>query len=443
MGFTEKIFRDPVYGNISVSHAAVLDVIDSPEFQRLRRIHQLGMCHTVYHGAEHTRFQHSLGAMWLMHRVLRNWRDSRDLRLSPDVELAATLAALLHDVGHGPFSHALENVFTHVHHEEIGKRIVSERLRPTMERHGVDVDRVLGIMRGTAGLPYLSELISSQVDVDRMDYLLRDSLYTGVRYGLYDIDRMVYALMPIVDPASGSTVLALDPKGIHVAEEYVFARYSMYWQVYFHKTTRSCEMVLRSVLCRARDLMATRPDAVYVPPSLTFIFEPDLAHSPEAWLAAFVELDDTDLYHAIKVWRHSADPILADLADRFINRRLFKTLRAPADAARRQAIREVVERAYGAEAVGYYHHVDRPSDSAYDYYTAGADTAAIRVVLGPAPRNGASGAPVRWEEISRVTQTQAVQAIGQVVSRANVLVPEECLAQARALLDEDERRAVL
>ncbi|MBM3461203.1 MAG: HD domain-containing protein, partial [Armatimonadetes bacterium] len=380
-GFSEKVFRDPVYGNISVFSPAVMEIIDSPEFQRLRRINQLGMCHTVYHGAEHSRFQHSLGAMWLMHRVLRNWDDSRKIDMSPEVRLAATLAALLHDVGHGPFSHALENVFTHFHHEEIGKRIVSERLRPILERHGVDTDLILGIMRGNAGMPFLTELIASQVDVDRMDYLLRDSLYAGVRYGYYDIDRMIYALTPIPD-ATGY-VLALDPKGIHVAEEYLFSRYSMYWQVYFHKTTRSCEIALRAVLARARDLFASRPEALYIPPNLGFVFEPPLsgrsgAKSKQEWLENFIQIDDTDFYHAIKLWRKSDDAILADLADRFINRRLLKTIPAPRESGRRAAIRDLVAARMGAEAARYYYHLDRPSDSAYDYY--GPGKTAIRVV---------------------------------------------------------------
>lgn len=178
-----RVFRDPVYGNITVDHPALVDVIDSPEFQRLRRIHQLGMCHTVYYGAEHSRFQHSIGAMWLMHRILRHWQDRRTVDMPDDLALSATLAALLHDVGHGPFSHALETVFSDIQHEQIGARIIEERLGPLLADHGVDVAQVLAILQGTAGLPYLTELISSQVDVDRMDYLLRDSLYTASSTG--------------------------------------------------------------------------------------------------------------------------------------------------------------------------------------------------------------------------------------------------------------------
>ena len=431
-GRIEKVFRDPVHGNISVRHAAVLEVLDSPEFQRLRRIHQLGMCHTVYHGAEHSRFQHSLGAMWLMHRVLRNWRDSRGFEVPEELELAATLAALLHDIGHGPFSHALENVFTNVHHEEIGRRILDERLRPLFERHGVDTDLVIGLLDGTAGIPYLSELLSSQVDVDRMDYLLRDSLYTGTRYGLYDSDRLIYALTPTPEsPQSDRLVLALDAKGVHVVEEYLFSRYSMYWQIYFHKTTRACEMVLRSVLKRARDLFGHSPQSVYLPPNLRFIFETSLAKDTPAWLDAFLELDDTDLYHAIKLWRHSDDAILADLADRFVNRRLFKTLPAPAQPERRSEIRQAIVDRVGEEAARYYFHVDRFSDSAYGYFMSPHEKAPIRIVTtqGPTPR---------WQEISQVTQTHAVLALGHIVSRSYVMVTAEHLPAVRGMCIPDE-----
>jgi HD superfamily phosphohydrolase len=259
-----------------------------------------------------------------------------------------------------------------------------------------------------------------------MDYLLRDSLYAGVRYGLYDIDRIVYTLVPMsLDNGYG---LAFDVKGIHAAEEYLFSRYSMYWQVYFHKTTRSCEALLKAVLQRAHDLANESRARLYIPPNLEFMYEPPHARSPQQWLDAFLDIDDTDLTHAIKLWQRSEDKVLADLADRFINRRLFKAIPVPTEAASAglDEVRRIVERAYG-EAAPYYFHLDRPAGSAYDYYTAAPDKPVIRVLTG------ASGQ--QWEEISQVTQTQAVRALGQVVTRACVLLPASCADDARRVLN--------
>ena len=431
-GYTgiERVFRDPVHGNISVTSPAVLDVIDSPSFQRLRRIHQLGMCHMVYHGAEHARFQHSIGAMWLMHRILWHWRATGVTEMPDDLMRIGILAALLHDIGHGPFSHALENVFSTFHHEAIGIRIVGERLRPVLERHGVDVDLLMGVMRGTAGMPYLSELISSQMDVDRMDYLLRDSHYTGVRYGLFDVDRIIFTLTPIPDRAAPNhPILAITQKGAHAAEEYLFSRHSMYWQVYFHKTTRACEVLLKSVLQRAREVFAEQPDRLELPRTLRFMFEmtpPDTAE----WLDAYLGTDDTDVFHAIKLWQYCDDATLSDLARRFIDRRPFKALPLTHDeGAVVDEITAEVHKAYG-ERTRYYVHLDRPSDTAYDFYTARPGTPVIRVL---------TQAPDGWEEISAVAQTQAVRALSREVTKAYVMVPESCAAASRRIIEAHAR----
>lgn len=427
----ERVFRDPVHGNISVTSPAVLDVIDSPCFQRLRRIHQLGMCHLVYHGAEHSRFQHSIGAMWLMHRILWHWRATSVAEMPDELMRIGILAALLHDVGHGPFSHALENAFSTFHHEAIGIRIVNERLRPTLERHGVDVDLLTGVMRGTAGMPYLSELISSQMDVDRMDYLLRDSHYTGVRYGLFDVDRIIFTLTPIPDRAApGRQILAITQKGAHAAEEYLFSRHSMYWQVYFHKTTRACEVLLKNVLHRAREVFNEGRGRLELPRTLRFMFEMTSPNTPE-WLEAYLGIDDTDVYHAIKLWQSSDDPTLADLSERFVDRRPYKALPlAHDDGGVVAEISAEVSKTYG-DNTRYYVHVDRPSDTAYDFYTARPGTPVIRVL---------TQAPDGWEEISAVAQTQAVRALSREVTKAYVMVPESCAATARRIIDAHARQ---
>lgn len=422
----ERIFRDPVHGNIAAALPAVIATIDAPEFQRLRRIHQLGMCHMVYYGAEHSRFQHSIGAMWLMYRILRHFRETGMADISDSLMTAGALAALLHDIGHGPFSHALEHVFSHFHHEVIGARIVGERLRPMLEDLGVDVDLVLDILRGTAGMPYISELISSQLDVDRMDYLLRDSHYAGVRYGLFDIDRIVYTLAPIPDPAEPQRhVLAVTRKGMHAAEEYLFSRHSMYWQVYFHKTTRACEVLLKTVLARAREVHA-EGGSIDIPANLRFMFESTPTQS-HVWLDAYTDIDDADLLHAIKRWRASNDTTLSDLSARLIDRRPYKALPLPQDndPGLVEDLRDIVRGEYG-ERTSHYFHVDRPSDTAYDFYTASPGTHVIRVLMQP---------PNHWEEISKVAQTQAVRALSQEVTRAYVMLPEQCAPAARRAID--------
>jgi HD superfamily phosphohydrolase len=220
---------------------------------------------------------------------------------------------------------------------------------------------------------------------------------------------------------------------MHAAEEYLFSRHSMYWQVYFHKTTRACEVLLKAVLTRAREVFE-EGGALDIPPNLRFIYEMKTSHSP-AWLDAFIGLDDTDLFHAIKLWRNASDETLRDLAHRFIDRRPYKALPLRDDDPEIiEAIREEVARAYGPRT-RHYLHVDRPSDTAYDFYNPSArprpGTPEIRVVTRP---------PDEWEEISVVAQTQAVRALSQEVTRAYVMVPEQCAAAARAIIESFARR---
>lgn len=412
MSFREKVLRDPVYGNIAIPDLVLLELADSPEFQRLRRIRQLGMCFTVFHGAEHSRFQHALGVMWLMHRILEHWREREVLTLPPRLKQAACAAALLHDVGHGPFSHALERVFSRVDHEALGRQIVRRRLAPILERHEVDPATVEAIMAGTHPDRVFHELLASQLDVDRMDYLQRDSLYTGVKYGLFDIDRILYTLVPMREREDGPLLVSVDPKGTEAVEEYLFSRYFMHWQVYLHRTVRAAEVMLRVVLQRAKAVHAQDPSALHLPPNLRFLFEP----SHEDFLEDFLELDDFDVFHAIKLWRRSSDPVLADLANRFTGRMPFKALEHPGEGPTLDRVREVIRACHG-EHWEWYLHEDTPSDRGYGVYEPGGAGVPIRVLTDP---------PHRWREISEVTRTEAVLALARHVRRPLLMVASEC-----------------
>ncbi len=362
----EYVFRDPVHGNISVTDPTVFALIQSPEFQRLRRIRQLGTSFISYPGAEHTRFAHSLGVYHLMHQVLRHLTDRKVVEVDPEDQAMTCCAALLHDIGHGPFSHLFEKL-TGIRHERWVEKIISSPdsgiYRILAERNPEWPSRIASIIMGTwSGPPFLKELISSQLDVDRMDYLLRDSRMCGVTYGQFDLERLIQTI------TVHEGHIALTDKGIHSAEEFLLARYFMYWNVYFHKATRSIETILEKMLSRAVTLVRSGQAGAlgYIPPAL----EPILA-GRQMNLQEYLALDETDALYAIKRWTTSTDEVLADLADRFISRRLFVGLRIE------NRLVKVVERqeqiiaavhASGFSDPGYYHHIDQTSNVAYSYY---------------------------------------------------------------------------
>lgn len=362
----EYVFRDPVHGNISVTDSTVFALIQSAEFQRLRRIRQLGTSFISYPGAEHTRFAHSLGVYHLMNRVLKHLTDREIVHLDPEEHALACCAALLHDIGHGPFSHLFEKL-TGQHHETWVERVIGSPETGIYQilagRNQQWPARITSIIAGTwDGPPFLKELISSQLDVDRMDYLLRDSKMCGVTYGQYDLDRLIQTI------TVHDGHIALTDKGIHSAEEFLLARYFMYWNVYFHKATRSIETVLDKMLDRAVHLVrhGRQADLGFVPPGL----EPILAGRPMT-LAEYLQLDETDVMYALKRWTLSADPVLRDLSDRFINRRLFSGIRLDdrlGKVLERQG--DIVEAVRGAGFAEpeYYHHIDQTSNLAYSYY---------------------------------------------------------------------------
>jgi HD superfamily phosphohydrolase len=367
----QRIYRDPVHNIIplreeTAEEQLLIRLIDTAEFQRLRRIKQLGLGLYTYQGAEHSRFTHSLGALHLMTRILDRLSDH--LKIDSQDRAAARAAALLHDVGHGPFSHAMEKVLG-VHHEQMTISAVTSpdtELNAALKSFADDLpDRVAAIVNGTFKPAALAQLVSSQLDVDRMDYLLRDSLMTGAKYGLYDLEWIMNALQ--IDQENDR--IYVTARGLHAVEEYLQARYYMFRQVYFHRTLRSAEAVLRSTLRRALELI-TNGAAVW---SVTGSAFEKLLKRERLTIAEHLSMDDSDVIFHAKQWQDSEDEILRDLSRRFVNRRLFKAidLDMPADerAEFLAAAKSVVARA--GFSPDYYFIEDHASDVPYyGYYTS-------------------------------------------------------------------------
>jgi len=368
---SQRIYRDPVHNIIplrddSAEGKLMIRLIDTPEFQRLRRIKQLGLGLYTYQGAEHSRFTHSLGALHLMTRILDQLSDR--YQIAEEDHAAARAAALLHDVGHGPFSHAMENVLG-VHHEQLTMQAVlsaETELGQTLSSYSRELPgRVSSIIEGTFKPAALAQLVSSQLDVDRMDYLLRDSLMTGAKYGLYDLEWIINALQ--IDEDGDRIYIAA--RGIYAVEEYLQARYYMFRQVYFHRSLRSAEAVLRSALRRALQLVE---EGKHVWCSAGTSFE-KILHRQMLTITEHLEMDDSDVIFHMKQWQRSSDPVLSDLSQRFVGRRLFKAIDLDMPEAERKdfldAARTVVER--GGFAPEYYFIEDRATDVPYYiYYTA-------------------------------------------------------------------------
>ena len=313
-----KIFTDPVHGFISVPKGLVLKLLDHPYVQRLRRIRQLGLASTVFPGAEHSRFSHALGALGLMQRVLNHLRE-RDTTITYN-EFESTLAAiLLHDIGHGPFSHTLENsIISNTHHEKLTLLLMEEL------NHQFDgqLDMAIRIFTNQYPKAFLHQLISSQLDIDRLDYLRRDSMFTGVLEGSIGIDRIIRTMRV----HQGNIVI--DKKGIYAIENYIVARRLMYMQVYLHKTVLGGDKLLIAILNQARGLLQSNVSLPFYSPALEFFVTHKHVQSGKVnkkMLEMFTRLDDNDIVLTLKYWQHSDDPVLSDLCRRFLNRDFFRT----------------------------------------------------------------------------------------------------------------------
>jgi uncharacterized protein len=316
-----KIINDPVYGFINIPGDFIFDIIEHPWFQRLRNIKQLGLTSFVYPGAVHSRFQHSLGALHLMDLALRTLK-SKGVDISLREEEAAQIAILLHDSGHGPFSHALEtSIITGISHEDISLLM----MRKLNEYFGGRLDLAIQIFRGTYPRKFLHELIAGQMDMDRLDYLRRDSFFTGVIEGSVGSDRIIRMLNVVNDS------LVIDEKGIYSLEKFLIARRLMYWQVYMHKTVISSESLLIKILKRAKELAMEGTD-LYSTPALRFflynkIGPDDLLRdgnfTPGLVASTFTRLDDSDILVSAKYWADHSDKILSDMSARLMKRDLL------------------------------------------------------------------------------------------------------------------------
>lgn len=313
----KKIINDPVYGFISIPDELIFDILEHPYMQRLRRILQLGLSHLVYPGALHTRFHHVMGAMHLMTLAISTLKRKGN-QITEKEERGVLLAILLHDIGHGPFSHALEfDIVNGVSHEDISGFFINK----LAEEFGEDLDLAHTIFKNEYHKPFLYQLVSSQLDMDRLDYLNRDSFYSGVSEGIIGSDRLIEML------AVHNGNLVLEEKGIYSVEKFIVARRLMYWQVYLHKTVVVAEFMLIHALRRAKKISQNGGD-VFSSPALNFflqnnITKKDFIENPNT-LEQFAQLDDYDIWGAIKVWQNHSDKILSFLCKGLVNRKLFK-----------------------------------------------------------------------------------------------------------------------
>ena len=313
----KKILNDPVYGFIPISSELIFEIIEHPFFQRLRRLRQLGIAEYVYPGALHTRFQHAIGATYLMLKALNSLK-SKGVEISNDEYEAAQVAILLHDIGHGPLSHALEySLLQGVSHESISYQLMQYFNKIFDNR----LELSLKIFRDSYERKFFHQLISSQLDVDRMDYLKRDSFFTGVSEGTIGVERILKMLNVVNDN------IVVEQKGIYSIENFINARRLMYWQVYLHKTTLSAECMVTNIIDRAKYLSQSG-HKLYTSPTLRIFLKKNCTledfQRDNAILEAFGDLDDYDLWGAIKAWQHDSDFILSTLSKKLIKRELFK-----------------------------------------------------------------------------------------------------------------------
>ena len=318
----KKIINDPVFGFITIQSNLIFDLIEHPYFQRLRRIKQLGLSCIVFPGANHTRFEHAIGAVYLMRSAISVLK-LKGVKISEQEAEATTAAILLHDIGHGPFSHALENsIVDGISHEEISAMLMEDLNR----EFGGRLDMAIRIFKNEYPKKFLHQLVSGQLDMDRLDYLRRDSFFSGVVEGVISSDRIIKMLNVRHDQ------LVVEAKGIYSIEKFLISRRLMYWQVYLHKTVLSAEYLLMNVLRRAKELVINGQQLFATPDLMVFLqnkvttdrFLSGETFNNRSLLSIFASLDDSDLYASIKQWQHHQDPILSYLAQCLINRKLYR-----------------------------------------------------------------------------------------------------------------------
>lgn len=348
-----RVFRDPVHGYIHVNHQIIWDCINTKEFQRLRRIKQLGASFQVYPTAEHSRFSHSLGVYEVTRRMLTEVSDLKNSVSDYDKTLVL-LAALLHDIGHGPFSHSFENI-SKTNHETYSEMIILGDSQINKILANVDKNlplEVSSIINHTHKNKILSQIVSSQLDADRMDYLLRDAYFTGTSYGSFDLDRILRTMKVVNDK------LVVKESGIHAVEDYIMARYHMYWNVYFHPVSRSYEAILTRIFKRMKDLRENDLMADY--PLLR-----DFLNEKKPNIDSFFYLDESLMFYYFNKMQKSPDLVLRDLAKRLLNRKLFAYEDLVNDDHKNEIKKLAKNQGYNPK---YYVYVDKLGQTPYTPY---------------------------------------------------------------------------
>ncbi|NNF00782.1 MAG: HD domain-containing protein [Pyrinomonadaceae bacterium] len=428
----ERIYRDSVHNIIRLETESpegrlLESLIDTAEFQRLRRIRQLGLAHFAYQGAEHSRFTHSLGVFHLTTRIL--YKLSSKYEISDEDKTAVRVAALLHDIGHGAFSHVIEGI-QDFHHEEFSIEAVlsnETEVGKLLKDYSAKLPgKVADIIRGNFRPMALAQLVSSQLDADRMDYLLRDSLMTGAKYGIYDLEWVIKSIE--IDEQNDR--LYVSARGIYAVEDYLQARYYMFRQVYFHRTLRSAEAILGSLFRRALTLFKTKTEVIWHAKGTAF---EKILGGGKLTLSEHLEIDDSDIIFHIKQWQSSSDKILADLSKRFLNRQLLKVfdIDMPEDERNHFLFRakEVVENAgYDTD---YYFVEDKASDVPYYFYTTDVDPKNLIYV-----EEGFSNPQIR--EISEVSA--AVRGLQKSYQIHRLCFPPELKEEITTLYHQDNRK---
>ena len=357
-----KILNDPVYGFITLNRGILLDLIDHPYFQRLSRIKQLGLTYLVYPGAHHTRFHHAVGAAYLMKQALSTFKEL-GVNIQREEERGALIAILLHDIGHGPYSHALEHSFlSGVSHENVSEIF----MRKLDEQYSGELSLAIQIFRNQYHKKFLHQLVSSQLDMDRLDYLKRDSFFTGVSEGVVSNQRII-KMFDIVDDE-----ILIKEKGIYSIEKFIVARRLMYWQVYLHKTVLSAEFLLAKIISRARELLCNG-EKLFVTPELNMFLTKNISKfelEQEVYLNAFASLDDNDIMTCIKVWMKSKDIVLSRLASMLIERKLLKVKisNTSFDVEQINEIRKIHQKELGLNdhEIKYFVFQEQMINNAYD-----------------------------------------------------------------------------
>ncbi len=400
-----KIINDPIYGFITIPSELIFDLIEHPYFQRLRRITQMGLSHLVYPGAQHTRFQHALGCLYLMQKALQTLK-FKDIKITKAEEEATLIAILLHDIGHGPFSHALENSLI----EGLSHENLSLEFMETLNREfDGKLDLAIRIFKGDYSKVFLTQLVAGQLDIDRLDYLKRDSFYTGVAEGNINSDRLI-TMINVRD-----NKLVIEEKGIYSVEKFLLARRLMYWQVYLHKTSLGAELILIKILKRAKELIHQNVD-LETSSTLSYFLNHNISYAnfKIEILERFAQLDDYDIITAIKQWQNHSDKVLSSLCKMLINRKLFKVKLKNKAFKRKKVenIKQSIQKQFDItlEETKYFFFEGTTSNQAYNY-----DYQQIMILF----KNG------KIKEVSEVSDQLNLKTLAQPVVKFYICYPKD------------------